>query len=135
MGFTMLLEAFGLVGILTLFLFIFAQLPDKAIIGVFASMVLLILGAWTLTDPIAIQSSERTIGITNLSKINMINESRISGSSNKTFNETTNSSYSPINIPSYVSLNFSNLISLTVIVLSMYGMLHYGLKVGRDLNA
>lgn len=131
----MLLALFGVISFLIIILFIYAQLPDKAIIGVFASLIMLVLGAWLFTDPIAIQTSSNISGENISRRFQSVNENIIFGTSEKSINITANSSYTSISAPSYFSLSLSEIIGLILASCSMFGMLHYGLIVGRDLNA
>jgi hypothetical protein len=85
-------------------------------------------------EPITFKSAEHTIGTNTV----QINQTVIGGntttSETSTYNVTTNSTYTPPSDPSYTPLSYSGLIGIVLLLLSMFGMLHYGLRVGKEIN-
>ena len=134
----MQLVIFGFFGIIIIILFLFAEGQGKKILGVFASLLLLMLGVWCLSDPITFETGSQTTGSNLLMKTEMSSTTNgtlsTSSTSIITLNESTNSTYSPVSQPSYSPLSFSGLIALVLFLLGLFGMLHYGLSVGSELN-
>ena len=130
----MLYEVFGLFGILVLLLFIFAEVGSKAILGVFASLLMLLLGVWVIFEPIMFKTAEHTTG----TEISQGNQTIVGGNTTSnsinTYNVTTNSTFTAPANPSYTPVSYSGLIGLVFVLLSMFGLLHYGLRVGREIN-
>ena len=121
--------------IIIFILFIAAELACMRILGVFASLLLLMLGLMILTDGIVYKVGDITIGTDSAAKFG--NYHNISGNItlNETslthLNQTTADMYAEMTVP-YVK--FNEFIGLVLLLLSLFGMLHYGLGVGKFLN-
>jgi hypothetical protein len=130
----MQIELFGLFGISIVILFVFSETPNKAIIGVFTSLLLLLLGVWCIYDPITMMSGNTLTGIQTTVSNSTTIANYTSSTSIETKNLSTNFTYAPPANYAYTALSYSNLIGLFLVLISMFGMLHYGLRVGQDLN-
>jgi hypothetical protein len=130
----MQIELFGLFGISIVILFVFSETPNKAIIGVFTSLLLLLLGVWVIYDPITMMSGTQLTGTQTTVSNSTTIANYTSSTSIETRNFTTNYTYTPPANNAYTKLSYSGLIGLFLVLLSMFGMLHYGLRVGQDLN-
>ena len=134
----MQLVIFGFFGIIILVLFVFAETNGKKILGVFASLLMLMLGVWCISDAISFETGSTLTGtntkvLTSLA-ISDANSTNTTTNSITTLNQTTNSTYTAAPAPSFSPLPFSGLIALILLLLSLFGLLHYGLSVGREIN-
>jgi len=133
-GFRMQAEIAGLFGIIVILLFLFAETGGKVILGVFASLLMLLLGVWIIADPLTFKIAEHTVG----TEIIQTNQTIIGGntttSSISTLNVTVNSTFVSPSNPTYIPLSYSGTVGLALALLSMFGMLHYGLRVGKEIN-
>jgi hypothetical protein len=127
-------EVFGLFGILLILLFFFAETGGKVILGVFASLLMLLLGVWVIVEPITFKTAEHVVG----TEITTTNQTSVGGNTTthttNTFNVTTNETFTVPPGPSYTPVSYSGLIGMVLLLLSMFGMLHYGLRVGKEIN-
>lgn len=134
----MQIEVFGLLGLFILVIFFFAETGGKKILGVFASLIMLMLGVWAFVDPISFNFGYRTTGNQTEAKsqtsIVSGNTTTISSTSTTIYNVSTNNTYTPASRPSFSPLGFSQLNGLALLLLSMFGMLYYGLAVKKDLE-
>lgn len=130
----MQIELFGLFGIITLLIFIFAEFGNKTILGVFASLLMLMLGIWVLYEPLTFKTAEYTGGTETILSSQTTTGGNTTTSSLNIYNITTNSTYTSPSGPTYTPLSYSGVIGTTLVLLAMFGMLHYGLRVGQDLN-
>ena len=127
-------EIAGLFGIIVILLFLFAETGGKVILGVFASLLMLVLGVWIIADPLTFKVAEHTIG----TQITQSNQTIIGGNTTttslNTYNVTVNDTFVTPSKPAYLPLSYSGTIGLALALLSMFGMLHYGLRVGKEIN-
>jgi hypothetical protein len=125
------IETLSVFALVVILLFLAASLADIPILGVFASLLLLLLGILILTNGVVYVSGTITGGDIisqaggNSSNFSFLNQTRI------TQNTTVTNTYSLLSVP-YV--NFGETLGLSLILLSMFGMLHYGLGVGETLR-
>lgn len=127
-------EVFGLLGIIIILLFFFSETGSKAIIGVFASLLMLMVGVWAITEPITFKIAEHTTGTETIQNTQITDGGNTTSNSIKTYNVSINSTYEPPEDPSYTPLSYSGIIGTVLVLLSMFGMLHYSLRVGKDIN-
>ena len=130
----MLAEVFGLFGLIVFLLFVFAETQGKTMLGVFASLMMLLLGIWVIVEPIYFKVAEHITGTETTLKNETNTAGNLTSSSIKTYNVTSNSTYVPPSDPSFTPLSYSGIIGLALVLLSMFGMLHYGLRVGKEIN-
>lgn len=127
-------EIAGLFGIIVILLFLFAETGGKVILGVFASLLMLLLGVWIISDPLTFKIAEHTTG----TEIIQTNQTIIGGntttSSINTYNVTVNDTFVTPSKPTYIPLSYSGTIGLALALLSMFGLLHYSLRVGKEIN-
>ena len=127
----MISDVFAFYGIFVVLLFAFGELGQKKILGVFASLLFLILGLVVYVDNLTFSvsdtkiistseqdSTETVLGITTTNKT-------ISG------NETTTRNYAPPAALPYVPLTFAQLIGLSLLLISMYGLIYYAYSMVR----
>lgn len=128
-------EVFTVLAVVIILLFLAAQFADMRILGVFASLLLLLMGVMITTDGIVYKVGTITGGSDMSHKGGSTNVSgnlTFTNSTEVTYkNTTTTDSYAYMTTP-YV--NFSQTLGLVLILISMFGMLHYGLGVGKYLN-
>ena len=127
-------EIAGLFGIIVILLFVFAETGSKVILGVFASLLMLLLGVWIIADPLTFKIAEHTTGTETVQMNQTVSGGNTTTNSVSTFNVTTNTTFAPPSNPTYIPLSYSGTVGLALILLSMFGMLHYGLRVGKDIN-
>ena len=126
------IEVLGVLGILILILFGAATASDNMrILGVFASLIMLMLGIMVYTDGIVYKTGDTSIGTNNVLKSISALNSTTNESATLSLNETSTNQYSYMTVP-YV--DFGQFLGTVLILLSMFGMLHYALGVGRFLN-
>ena len=130
----MQLVIFGFFGILILVLFVFAETNGKKILGVFASLLMLMLGVWCISDAITFETGNTLLGTNTQVKTTISAGGNTTTNSITSLNQTTNSTYTAAPAPSFSPLQFSGLIALVLLLLSLFGLLHYGLSVGREIN-
>lgn len=129
-------EIFAFFGGFLILLFIFAEIGDKKILGVFASLLLLIFGIVIGVDNIAFKVGETKIINDNSAEQStsevVLDITSTNTTKTITGNETTTFLYaSPAAMP-YVPLGYAQLFGLCMILLSLYGMYWYGLNVLRQ---
>lgn len=121
-------ETFAFFGIFVLLLYIFGEIGDKKVLGVFASLLLLVVGVVIYTDGIGFQQ-----GATKISTDS--STATVSGNTTTTTitkNETTTPNYAqPAPLP-YVPVSYAQLFGICFVLLSLYGMYWYGLNVLRQ---
>lgn len=113
-------------GILTLILFIFAELGKHKIIGVMASLLLLMLGLWVAADNITFNTGSTSV-------VSETNTATVSGNITTTDiskNETITFTHAPIIIP-YTPVAFNTLLAMVLIFVGLYGMVFYALNLLR----
>ena len=129
------IEVLSVLAFIILILFLAAQFANMRILGVFASLLLLLMGVMIYTDGIVYKVGDIVGGADTA-----IKDSTSNTSGNTTFlnestttykNTTSTNSYAYMTVP-YV--NFGQTVGTILILLSMFGMLHYGLGVGKYLN-
>jgi uncharacterized membrane protein YeiB len=119
-------ETFTFFGVLTLILFVFAELGKHKIIGVMASLLLIMLGVWVGLDNITFGTGSTTA----------ITESQAAITDGNTTNttisktETLTNTHAPITIPN-TPVAFNILLALVLISVGLYGMLFYALNLLR----
>lgn len=123
-GHTNTLENIGLFALLIVLLLIGTYLSNIKILGVFASMLLLIMGIWIAVDGVYIKTGELTGGQSGVFTNNTTN------STTTWTNQTATNLYSKIEIPNLIpSATFGSIVGLACILISMYGMLYFGMKL------
>jgi hypothetical protein len=127
-------EIAGLFGIIVILLFVFAETGSKVILGVFASLLMLLLGVWIIADPLTFKIAEHTTGTETVQTNQTVIGGNTTTNSVSTYNVTTNETFASPSNPTYIPLSYSGTVGLALILLSMFGMLHYGLRVGKELN-
>ena len=129
------IEVLGVLALIIIILFLAAQLGEMRILGVFASLLLLLLGLLIITDGVVYKVGGITIGADNEAKIgnyqNVSGNVTLNETSVTRVNETSTDMYAEMSVP-YV--NFNEMLGLVLVLLSLFGMLHYGLGVGKYLN-
>lgn len=127
-----LVLGFGvLVGILT----ILAEGTKKPEVGVMAALLLLMLGLWVLTDGMQYKTGETvTTSITGTNPTT--STETVDGNVttiylNTTMNQTESATtaYVYANIPETPYFSMVTLLGLVMILLSMYGLLHYAMEI------
>lgn len=127
-------ETFGLFGIAVLIIFIFAETPGRAILGVFASILLLLMGAWLVAEPLTFKTADHTTGTEELVQNQTVVGAVTLTNAITTYNISKNATYTPPSNPVFMPISYSGLVGLALLLISMFGMLYYGLRVGEDLN-
>lgn len=132
----MQLDVFMSLAIVIVVLFAYSELKGKKILGVLASLISLLLGVFVISDPIANKVGERTTGTFTEQRTTQknITSGNFVKSSVNVVDSPANYSYTVVSDPSVSPLPFSGLIGLILVALSIFGLLHYGMAVGRDLN-
>ena len=134
-GHTNTVDVLSVLALVIIILFIAASFADMRILGVLASLLLLLMGVMIITDGIVYKVGSITGG-----NNNVVNGGYTNISGNTTFknessitylNTTTTDTYAKMTVP-YV--DFGQTFGLILILLSMFGMLHYGMGVGKFLN-
>lgn len=129
------IETLGVLAAICIILFLAAHLTEQRILGVFASLLLLLLGVMIVTDGIAYDVGEIQGGANTLNANSMANTSGnltyTNTSSIEYYNVTSTNMYAPMEVP-YV--DFAQTVGLVLLLLSMFGLLYYGLGVGEALN-
>jgi hypothetical protein len=129
-------DVIGILAIIIIILYIAAQFADMRILGVFASLILLLTGLLIMANGVAYKAGSIYSGGDTFANIS----ASMNVSGNVTYtnttsiiykNTTTTDTYAIMTVP-YV--NFSQTLGLILILISMFGMLHYGLGVGRFLQ-
>jgi hypothetical protein len=122
----MYVETFSFFGLLTLILFVFAELGKHKIIGVLASLLLIMAGLWVGADNITFPTgTTTTVSETNTAVV--VNDTTTTDISK---NETQLTTYAPITIP-YTVVAFNVLLALVLISVGLYGSLFYALNLLR----
>lgn len=127
-------EMAGLFGIIIILLFLFAETGGKVVLGVFASLLMLLLGVWVISDPLTFKIAEHTTGTEIVQKNQTTVGANTTTSSLNTFNITVNNTYVSPSNPTYIPLSYSGTVGLALVLVSMFGMLHYGMRVGKEIN-
>lgn len=126
-GHTNTIENIGLFSLLIILLYTGTYMSQIKVLGVFASMLLLIMGIWIAIDGVYMKTGELVGANSGMAPGNLTNGT-VSWS-----NQTSTDLYSPIEIPVTAPYaTFGNVVGLALILLSMYGMIHYGMKVISD---
>jgi len=122
----MYVETFSFFGLLTLILFVFAELGKHKIIGVLASLLLILAGLWVGSDNITFPTgTTTTVSETNTAVV--VNDTTTTDISK---NETQLTTYAPITIP-YTVVAFNVLLALVLVSVGLYGSLFYALNLLR----
>ena len=111
-------ESIAFFGILTLILFVFAELGRHKIMGAFAALLLILMGLWVGLDNITFQTGSYTA--TTITTTN----------TTITTNATLTPTYSTIAIPN-TPVAFNILLATLFIFVGIYAMLYYALYVVR----
>lgn len=120
----MYVETFTFFGLLTLILFVFAELGKHKIIGVMASLLLIMAGIWVGLDNL-------TFGTGSAAVVSEINTAVITGNTTITTvakNQTLTNTYAPITIPN-TPVAFNILLATIFISVGIYGALFYALNL------
>jgi hypothetical protein len=134
-GHTNTIDVLGVLALIIIILFIAAQFADMRILGVLASLLLVTMGAMVISDGIVYkvgtitggEDTTSTGGYSNISgNTTFMNETAITYK-----NTTITDSYAKMSVP---FVDFSQTIGLIFILIGMFGMLHYGLGVGKYLQ-
>jgi hypothetical protein len=129
-------DVIGIIALIIIILFCAAQFCDMRILGVFASLLLMFTGVIIMTSGIAYRAGSIVSGGDTYANVS----ASMSISGNVTYTNTTSiiyknttstNTYAIMTVP-YV--NFSQTLGLILMLISMFGLLHYGLGVGRYLN-
>ena len=113
-------ETFTFFGIFTLILFIFAELGKHKIIGVMASLLLIMAGIWIGADNITFNTGSTTT----ISETSIVVDNTTTIDKNETLTLTS----APLTIP-YTPVAFNILLALVLISVGLYGMLFYALNL------
>ena len=129
------IEVLSVLFAIILILFIAAQLAEMKILGVFAALLLVLIGVIIYTDGIVYHVGTITGGSNTVLKGAATNSTGNSSYLNETavtyLNESATNQYAYMSVP-YV--DFGQVVGLVCILLGIFGMLHYGLGVGKFLN-
>ncbi len=120
----MYFELIGFFALVITAMFVFAEMTKKASLGIIASVLIFVLGAWMLSDGIQIRSGEITSkNITSNTTSDLL-------SNLTTTNETDNETYvwSPIQVSPFMP--FNTVVGLVFVLLSIYGGLFYVMQLG-----
>lgn len=120
----MYVETFTFFGLLTLILFVFAEAGKHKIIGVLASLLLIMAGIWVGLDNI-------TFGTGSAATISETNTAVITGNTTTTTvakNQTLTNTYAPVSIPN-TPVAFNILLATILISVGLYGTLYYALNL------
>jgi hypothetical protein len=134
-GHTNTVDIFEIFAILIILLFIAAQFSNMPILGVFAALLLMLMGIMILTDGIVYKVGASTSGDDMVYASGSTNVSGNTTYTNETVitykNTTLTNAYAKMTVP-YV--DFSSTLGLILILISMFGILHYSLQVGESLR-
>lgn len=128
-------DVYSILFIIALILFIAASFASMRILGVFASLILILIGMMLITDGIVypvgtIHGGDNTMITTNNSSI--IGNVTYTNSTAITYmNTSTATTYAPMTVS---GIDFADTLGLFMVLLAMFGMLYYGLGVGKYLN-
>jgi hypothetical protein len=113
-------ETFTFFGIFILILLIFAEFGKHKIIGVMASLLLIMAGIWVGGDNITFQTGSATA----------ISETATTAGNETTITRTEalTNTYAPITIP-YTPIAFNILLALVLVSVGLYGTLFYALNL------
>ena len=129
------MEVFEIFAIIIIILFLAAQFADMRVLGVFASLLMLLMGVMIITDGIVYKVGSMTSGEDTIVKDSFSNTSDnftyLNESAITYKNTTLTNAYAKMTVP---FVDFSQTLGLILILLSMFGMLHYGLGVGQALR-
>jgi hypothetical protein len=144
----MLLEVFGLYGIFLLVLFAYAEIAKKPPVGLIASVLLIPLSVWLISDGLQIKTgeiisaTETNVNLGNISTIlngnqsvNLMNESiyteLLSGDNNATSYIERNQRMINVytDIPATYGVQLSTVLGIAGFALFLYGSLRYTLEV------
>lgn len=117
-------ETFTFFGVITLILFVFAEAGRHKIIGVLASLLLIMAGIWIAVDNITLNTGAATV-------ISETSTATLDGNTTTTTlarNETQTTTYAPITVP-YTPVAFNVLLALILLGAGLYGMLYYALNL------
>ena len=134
-GRTNTVDVLSIIAFIIILLFIAAGFSDMPILAVFASLLLILLGLLITVDGVAYKvgtitggdDTAHTGGFTNISgNVTYLNETTVTYK-----NTTSTTAYALMTVP---IINFSQTLGLVLILLGMYGLLTYALKVGESLR-
>lgn len=127
----MYLEIFALFGGIILLLFLFAEFTRQSILGVFASVLMLILSFWILTEGLYYQTGTSQFGTditaqienTTANNTNNITLTNTIKTISLSRNMTTINTYAPIPTTRFIKLDF--LLGFSMLLLAIYSLFRY----------
>lgn len=117
-------ETFTFFGVITLILFLFAEAGKHKIIGVLASLLLIMAGIWVAVDNITLNTGTATV----VSETNVAITDGNTTTTTLAKNETLTTTYAPITVP-YTPVAFNVLLALILLGVGLYGALYYALNL------
>ncbi len=116
-------ETVALFTSIPLIIFIFAETAkDRRVIGIVASMLLILLGLWIYFDGIQIQSGEvKAVNLNEFHNITAPNYDNVT----ITGNETTTATYTSITTS---LIDFNTLLATVLILCAIFGVMYYALS-------
>lgn len=129
----MILEMLVLMGLIIFVLLLFAELTSQSILGVFASVLMLISAFWILTTGITYQTGQTEITaqtseieehIISEPSHGLLNETQhINGTTILSENKTKINTYSPIPTTPFIKMDF--LLGFSLLLLAIYALVRY----------
>lgn len=118
----MLVEVFAFIGFFTLIMYVLAEWGKHKIVGVLASLLLLMFGIFTYYDGIMFKVSETKLTTGTISEPC---NCTIETAHTYDLNETTTPNYAPPAALPFIPITAAQLIGLVMFFASIYGLFYY----------